>query len=86
MFKLQMKSSEYKSAIDPQNQKPRMITWIVLSKQLSHDFRRTRTVASLFYSTRYYDDITDEADDGGAKGAKMQNLEAEMEAAIPVQK
>ena len=40
----------------------------------------------LFYNISCYDEMTDKIDDGGAKGAKMQNLEAEMKAAIPVRK
>lgn len=40
----------------------------------------------LFYNIRCYDEMTDKIDDGGAKGAKKQNLEAEMKAAIPVRK
>ncbi len=43
-------------------------------------------MATLFYNIRYYDEMTDKADDSGADGAKTQTLEAEMKAAISVRK
>ena len=43
-------------------------------------------MVTLFYNIRNYDEMTDKAGDCGAKGARMQNLEAEMKAAIPVRK
>ena len=43
-------------------------------------------MVSFFFNIRCYNKMTDKADDGSAKGAKMQNLEAKMKAAIPVRK
>ena len=63
-----------------------MLAWIVVRRKLVLGFLRTGTVVSLFYNIRCYDEMTDKTDDGGAKGAKMQNLEGVMKAAIPVRK
>ena len=86
MFKSQVKSSEYESVINSYTQKAKMLTWIVVCEQPILGFLETGTVVTLFYSIRCYHKMTDIVDDGGAQGAKMQDLEAEMKAAIPVRK
>lgn len=47
---------------------------MVVRNQLLQGFLTTSVVAILFYKARCYNELTAKAEDGGAKGAKMQNL------------